>query len=137
MDDDGDAVVDASGCSPAAVAIRYQRFLTIPLHRASRQILQVNPNITVPYAHLSLQMKQQFDSWEIITEADPFEVAEMFGNIGGFWGELRKSEVKRKYTGEKRRENGAATVSHRSHLVRLVVYTVTGVPKRERHDQSY
>ncbi len=34
-----------------------------------------------------MQLKQQFDSWVIITEANPFEFAEMFGNIGGFWGE--------------------------------------------------
>ncbi|CAM9989958.1 unnamed protein product [Ectocarpus sp. 12 AP-2014] len=46
---------------------------------------EVNPNITMPYAHLSLEMKQQFDSWEIITESNPYEFAEMFGNIGGFW----------------------------------------------------
>ncbi|CAM9171868.1 unnamed protein product, partial [Ectocarpus sp. 8 AP-2014] len=47
----------------------------------------VNKNITMPYAHVSLEMKQQFDSWEIITESNPYEFAEMFGNIGGFWGE--------------------------------------------------
>ncbi|CAM9828362.1 unnamed protein product [Ectocarpus fasciculatus] len=46
---------------------------------------KVNPNITMPYAHLSLEMKQQADSWEIITESNPYEIAEMFGNIGGFW----------------------------------------------------
>ncbi|CAM9347653.1 unnamed protein product, partial [Ectocarpus sp. 12 AP-2014] len=45
----------------------------------------VNPNVTMPYAHLSLEMKQQADSWEIITESNPYEFAEMFGNIGGFW----------------------------------------------------
>ncbi|CAM9171945.1 unnamed protein product, partial [Ectocarpus sp. 8 AP-2014] len=45
----------------------------------------VNPNITMPYAHVSLEMKQQADSWEIITESNPYEFAEMFGNIGGFW----------------------------------------------------
>ncbi|CAM9261431.1 unnamed protein product [Ectocarpus sp. 12 AP-2014] len=45
----------------------------------------VNPNITMPYAYVSLEMKQQFDSWEIITESNPYEFAEMFGNIGGFW----------------------------------------------------
>ncbi|CAN0557420.1 unnamed protein product [Ectocarpus sp. 12 AP-2014] len=32
-----------------------------------------------------MELKQQFDSWEIITEADPFEFAEILGNIGGFW----------------------------------------------------
>ncbi|CAM9812689.1 unnamed protein product [Ectocarpus sp. 4 AP-2014] len=45
----------------------------------------VSSNITMPYAHLSLEMKQQADSWEIITESNPYEFAEMFGNIGGFW----------------------------------------------------
>ncbi|CBN78260.1 hypothetical protein Esi_0005_0114 [Ectocarpus siliculosus] len=51
----------------------------------------VNPNITMPYAHVSLEMKQQADSWEIITESNPYEFAEMFGNIGGFWGECDKT----------------------------------------------
>lgn len=50
---------------------------------------QADPSIAKPYARLSLEIKQKFDSWEIITEASPFEIAEMFGNIGGFWGELR------------------------------------------------
>eukprot|EP00903_Cladosiphon_okamuranus_P013102 g12221.t1 len=45
----------------------------------------VNTTIKMPYARLSLELKQQADSWEIITEANPFEFAEMFGNIGGFW----------------------------------------------------
>lgn len=44
-----------------------------------------NSSITKPYARLSLELKQQSDSWEIITEINPFEFAEMFGNIGGFW----------------------------------------------------
>ena len=60
---------------------------SLMLLRSCFDLVQVNPNITVPYAHLSLQIKQQFDSWEIITEADPYEIAELFGNIGGFWGE--------------------------------------------------
>ncbi|CAN0586507.1 unnamed protein product, partial [Ectocarpus sp. 12 AP-2014] len=47
---------------------------------------QADANITKPYARLSMELKQQFDSWEIITEADPFEFAEILGNIGGFWG---------------------------------------------------
>ncbi len=65
------------------------RISWVPVHRGSTPefLPQVNPDITVPYARLSLEMKQQFDSWEIITEANPFEIAEMFGNIGGFWGE--------------------------------------------------
>eukprot|EP00903_Cladosiphon_okamuranus_P005847 g5787.t1 len=46
---------------------------------------KVDPTISKPYARLSLAIKQQPDSWEIITEADPFEFAEIFGNIGGFW----------------------------------------------------
>lgn len=43
--------------------------------------------ITAPYAWLSLNVAQATDSWEIITEIDPLEIAEIFGNIGGFWGE--------------------------------------------------
>eukprot|EP00752_Nemacystus_decipiens_P018199 g16328.t1 len=46
---------------------------------------KVNSSIEHPYARLSLELKQQFNSWEIITEANPFEIAQMFGNIGGFW----------------------------------------------------
>lgn len=49
-----------------------------------------NANITGiknPYAWLSLEVAQLTDSLEEITEVDPLELAEIFGNIGGFWGE--------------------------------------------------
>lgn len=39
-----------------------------------------------PYAWLSMEIAQLTDSLETITEIDPLEVAEIFGNIGGFWG---------------------------------------------------
>lgn len=47
---------------------------------------QVKPNITSPYARLSMEIRQEPNSWEIVTEIDPLDVAEMLGNIGGFWG---------------------------------------------------
>ena len=73
-------------------AARLNKLLTAPLSRSSfldryLHYVQVDPTITKPYARLSLEIKQQFDSWEIITETSPFAIAEMFGNIGGFWGE--------------------------------------------------
>lgn len=67
------------------VMVQNLRRLLSFVNRASTT--QVDPSITKPYARLSLELKQQFDSWKIITEADPFTIAEMFGNIGGFWGE--------------------------------------------------
>lgn len=39
-----------------------------------------------------MEIKQQFDSWEVVEDLSPFELAEMFGNIGGFWG--KKSQQK-------------------------------------------
>lgn len=30
---------------------------------------------------------QQANSLELVTEVDPLDMAEIFGNIGGFWGE--------------------------------------------------
>ncbi len=70
--------------------------------------MQVDPSITKPYARLSLEIKQQFDSWKIITEADPFAIAEMFGNIGGFWGEWERLNTRsRSYRGS----NVAASAS--------------------------
>lgn len=32
-------------------------------------------------------MKQEQNSRDIITEIDPLNVGEIFGSIGGFWGE--------------------------------------------------
>lgn len=43
-------------------------------------------NVTDPYAYLAIQLQQEPNSYEIVTEIDPFDVAEMLGNIGGFWG---------------------------------------------------
>eukprot|EP00904_Undaria_pinnatifida_P008172 jgi/Undpi1/4485/HiC_scaffold_17.g07839.m1 len=41
--------------------------------------------IASPYAWLSLEVAQVTDSLEEITEIDPLEIAEILGNIGGFW----------------------------------------------------
>ena len=46
----------------------------------------MNRNIIYPYAYLEVQMQQEPDSWEIVTEIDPLNVGEMLGSIGGFWG---------------------------------------------------
>eukprot|EP00752_Nemacystus_decipiens_P016554 g14796.t1 len=46
---------------------------------------RVNSSIEKPYAHLALQIQQEPNSYETITEIDPFDLAEMFGNVGGFW----------------------------------------------------
>ncbi|CAB1102054.1 unnamed protein product [Ectocarpus sp. CCAP 1310/34] len=46
---------------------------------------EVNPAIVKPYAQLSLQVQQAPNSHECITEVDPLDLAEMFGNVGGFW----------------------------------------------------
>ena len=48
---------------------------------------QVNPSLQSPYAHASLLVHQEFNSLETVTEVDPMNVAEIFGNVGGFWGE--------------------------------------------------
>ncbi|CAM9349566.1 unnamed protein product [Ectocarpus sp. 13 AM-2016] len=46
---------------------------------------KVNTAIDKPYAQLSLQFQQEPNSLQVITENDPFDLAEMFGNVGGFW----------------------------------------------------
>eukprot|EP00904_Undaria_pinnatifida_P008142 jgi/Undpi1/4458/HiC_scaffold_17.g07812.m1 len=46
---------------------------------------EVKANVTDPYAYLAIQLQQEPNSYEIVTEIDPFDVAEMLGNIGGFW----------------------------------------------------
>lgn len=40
-----------------------------------------------PYAYLAMQLEQEPDSLQIITEIDPLEVLEILGSVGGFWGE--------------------------------------------------
>lgn len=42
-------------------------------------------SIVSPYAWLSLEVAQETNSHEEITEINPLEIAEMFGNVGGFW----------------------------------------------------
>ncbi|CAN0397306.1 unnamed protein product [Ascophyllum nodosum] len=38
-----------------------------------------------PYAHFSLEVAQDINSLETITEIDPLEIAEIFGEVGGAW----------------------------------------------------
>lgn len=51
--------------------------------------------IASPYAWLSMEVAQVTNSLEEITEISPLEIAEILGNVGGFWGESRE---KRKRT---------------------------------------
>lgn len=44
-------------------------------------------NISSPYAHFSLELGREVNSLEVITEIDPFAFEEIFGEIGGAWGE--------------------------------------------------
>lgn len=48
---------------------------------------QGKPDLEKPYAHLALEVQQEPNSLEIITEIDPVDLADLFGNVGGFWGE--------------------------------------------------
>lgn len=41
-----------------------------------------------------MEIAQQENSLEEITEIDPLEIAEILGNVGGFWGEPRQAESK-------------------------------------------
>ena len=50
------------------------------------EIKQVNVNVNNPYAYLGFQLQHEPNSFQIVTEIDPFNLAEMLGNIGGFWG---------------------------------------------------
>ena len=43
-----------------------------------------------PYAHFSLEVAQEINSLEVITEIDPLEIAEIFGEVGGAWGEQNR-----------------------------------------------
>eukprot|EP00752_Nemacystus_decipiens_P015924 g14231.t1 len=43
------------------------------------------PDLQHPYAHVALVIHQQTNSLEVVTEVDPLDIAEIFGNIGGFW----------------------------------------------------
>ena len=50
--------------------------------------LQRNESITgmqAPYAYVKLELHQEFDSLVEVTEIDPFDLAEIVGQIGGFW----------------------------------------------------
>eukprot|EP00904_Undaria_pinnatifida_P008136 jgi/Undpi1/4452/HiC_scaffold_17.g07806.m1 len=47
--------------------------------------VKANRNLASPYAYLSMEIEQEQDSLKVITEINPLDVAEMLGNIGGFW----------------------------------------------------
>ncbi|CAN0086768.1 unnamed protein product, partial [Ectocarpus sp. 12 AP-2014] len=50
-------------------------------------VAQPNPDIARPYANLALLIYQETNSLLTITEIDPLDFAELFGTVGGFWGE--------------------------------------------------
>ena len=104
---DGMLGTRATHCQTAKGIITVQVFRTILLPRIpkhSETIRQVNGNVTNPYAYLEVQMQQEPDSWEIVTEIDPLNVEEILGSIGGFWGE---------YTVTENSENGACALQLR------------------------
>ena len=41
--------------------------------------------IQAPFAYLSLELQQESNSLIVITEIDPLDLAEILGEIGGFW----------------------------------------------------
>ena len=41
--------------------------------------------IQAPYAYMKMQLQQESDSLVEITEIDPLDVAEILGQVGGFW----------------------------------------------------
>ena len=51
-------------------------------------IWQRNVNITgiqAPYAYMKMQLQQESDSLILVTEIDPLDMAEILGQVGGFW----------------------------------------------------
>lgn len=68
-------------CSPRSATPRRVRFFVF--------CSQTQVNVTTPYAYLSLEVAQSVDSFEVIEEINPVEIAEILGNVGGFWGEDR------------------------------------------------
>lgn len=50
-------------------------------------VAQPNPDIARPYANLALLIYQETNSLLTIKEIDPLDLAELFGTVGGFWGE--------------------------------------------------
>ncbi|CAN0315183.1 unnamed protein product, partial [Ascophyllum nodosum] len=47
-----------------------------------------NVNITgiqAPYAYMKMQLQQESDSLILVTEIDPLDIAEILGQVGGFW----------------------------------------------------
>ena len=59
-----------------------------PHRNFPKQFYQVNGDIIYPYAFVDVQIKQEINSLEIVTEIDPLDVGEILGSIGGFWGEF-------------------------------------------------
>ncbi|CAN0385418.1 unnamed protein product, partial [Ascophyllum nodosum] len=41
--------------------------------------------IQAPYAYMKMQLQQESDSLILVMEIDPFDMAEILGQVGGFW----------------------------------------------------
>jgi len=57
-----------------------------PHRNFPNRFYQVNGDIIYPYAFVDVQIEQETNSLEIVTEIDPLDVGEILGSIGGFWG---------------------------------------------------
>lgn len=40
-----------------------------------------------------MNIHQEANSYETVTEVDPMDIAEIFGNVGGFWGKSERDEL--------------------------------------------
>ena len=90
--------------------------LSVCLALSRRVLAQPNPDLEKPYAHLALQIQQEPNSYENIIEIDPLDLAEMFGNVGGFWGELARGG-----TIDRRDEDGRGNHGQEAHTRRAYV----------------
>lgn len=68
-------------CTPHACSSIYVCLLLVSFYKRTANIT----GIQAPYAYLSLELQQESNSMTVITEIDPLDLAEIFGEIGGFW----------------------------------------------------
>ena len=46
---------------------------------------QINTEIQTPYAYMKMELQQEPNSLVLVTEIDPLNMAEILGQVGGFW----------------------------------------------------
>ena len=108
-------------CDRAALVVFNVLLVWPAVHMLYQETTDIT-GIEAPYAYLAINIAQEPDSWETVTEINPLEIAEVFGNIGGFWGEANENYTGRRLIMRSRSKNSREPSLTNAQVSNVMVY---------------